>query len=200
MTPKNVVLGTHCIIDDGVRLGIPSREYLEKPVLEIPNTEIGRRGVIRSGSVVYCEVKIGDNFQTGHNVLIREKTLIGDNVLIGTNSIIEGRSNIEKNSIIQSMVYIPINSKIEEGVFIGPNAVLTNDKYPPGPKKNLQGPKLRKNCTIGANATILPGIEIGEGALVAAGSIVTKNIPPKKLAIGIPSRIKDLPINRPLQF
>lgn len=192
MYPENVRLGKGCQISDGVLLGIPSRGYPEKGD-EIPATIIGDGAIIRSGTVIYCDVVVGKNFQTGHNVLVREKTAIGDDVLVGTNSVIEGCTKIGSRVSIQSMVYIPLNTTIEDLVFIGPNAVLANDKYPVRIEKELAGPVLRRGCTIGANSTILPGVEVGEGAFVAAGSVVTKDVPPWKLAIGSPAEVKGLP-------
>jgi acetyltransferase-like isoleucine patch superfamily enzyme len=89
------------------------------------------------------------------------------------------------------MVYIPTNTTIGDRVFIGPNAVLTNDRYPPS--GSLDGPVIKAGAAIGANATILPGVCIGEGAFVAAGSVVTRDVPDHMMAIGTPARIKDLP-------
>src|SRR3990172_4169840 len=144
MTPENVKLGRSCWIGDGVSMGVPSREYMRKKKGEIPVTRIGDGAVIRSGSIIYGDVVIGKNFQTGHNVLVREKTSIGDDVLVGTATIVEGYTEIGSNVVIQSMVYIPLNTKIEDAVFIGPNAVLANDKYPLRIKQDLTGPVLRK--------------------------------------------------------
>lgn len=193
MKYKNVRLGKNCKIQENVFLGLPSREYLGKKEEAWPLTEIGGGAVIRGGTSIYCGVSIGKKFQSGHNVLIREHTVIRDNVLIGTNSVVEGRTKIGSSVSIQSSVYIPLNTVIEDRVFIGPNAVLTNDKYPQRIKSRLKGPVLRKGASIGANATLLPGIEVGEGAMVAAASVVTKNVPPWKLAVGAPAKIKDLP-------
>lgn len=190
---KNVKIGKNCTIQDNVLLGVPSREYVGKDQLSWPPTIIGDNAVLRSGTIIYCDVIIGKNFQTGHNVLIREKTRIGDDVLLGSYSIIEGMTEIGSNVNIQSSVYIPLNVVIEDYVFIGPRVVLTNDKYPLRKKTELRGPILRRGASIGANATILPGIEIGEGAMIAAGAVVTRDVPPWKLAIGNPARIKDLP-------
>lgn len=190
---KNAKLGKNCIIQENVFVGLPSREYLKKSEEEWPPTEIGDNVVLRSGTVIYCDVAIGKNFQTGHNALIRERTVIGDNVLVGTNAGIDGYTKIGNNVSIQSSVCIPMNTIIADNVFIGPNAVLTNDKHPIRKKSELRGPVLRKGVSIGANATILPGLEIGEGAMVGAGSVVTKDVPSWKLAIGAPAKIKDLP-------
>jgi len=195
-------IGQGSRIMENVILGYPDRELLDKIEREGEDIEsylyqgviIGENALIRSGAIIYCNVRIGDNFQTGHNVLIRESTSIGDNVLVGTNVIIEGNTAIGSKVSIQSNVYIPTNSVIEDFVFIGPNAVLTNDKYPLRKEENrLSGPILRKGASIGANSTILPGIEIGEGALVAAGTIVTKHVAPWTLAIGSPARMMELP-------
>jgi acetyltransferase-like isoleucine patch superfamily enzyme len=90
------------------------------------------------------------------------------------------------------MVYIPTDTVIDDNVFIGPNTVLTNDRYPPTRIDGLKDPQIRSGATIGANATLLPGICIGKGVLVAAGTIVTRDVPAHKLAIGAPAKITDL--------
>jgi acetyltransferase-like isoleucine patch superfamily enzyme len=194
-------IGKGSRVMENVILGYPDRELLDKMGKEWRDIEsypyqgvtIGENALIRSGTVIYCNVHIGNYFQTGHSVLIRENTSIGDNVLIGTNTVIEGNVVIGSRVSIQSNVYIPTNSVIEDFVFLGPNAVLTNDKYPLREATRLKGPILRKGVSIGANSTILPGVEIGEGAIVAAGAIVTKNVLPWKLVIGVPAKIIDLP-------
>jgi len=156
-------------------------------------TIIGKNAILRSGTVIYSNVKIGDNFKTGHGVLVREHTTIGDNVLVGSNSIIENKCKIGNNVSVQSNVYIPTNTTIGDNVFLGPNACLTNDKYPVRKKAELIGPILEKGVTIGANSTILPGVRIGEGSIVAAGSVVTKDVSPWKLSIGSPAKERNLP-------
>ncbi len=193
MKAKNVEVGKRSVVQENVWLGMPSRAFLGRKEEDLPKTKIGDNAVLRSGTIIYCGVTIGQNFQSGHTVLIREKTVIGDNVLVGTNTVIDGRTNIGSNVSIQSSVYIPTDTIIEDSVFIGPDAVLTNDKYPIRKQKPLKGPVIRKGATIGANATLLPEIEIGEGAVVAAGSVVTRDVPAWKLAIGVPAKIKDLP-------
>jgi acetyltransferase-like isoleucine patch superfamily enzyme len=107
--------------------------------------------------------------------------------------VIEGHTIIGDNVNLQSLVYIPTETCIGNQVFIGPNTVLTNDRYPPRNIGGLKGPTLMDGAAIGANVTILPGICIGRGALVAAGSVVTRDVPDRMLAIGSPARIKDLP-------
>ena len=146
--------------------------------------------VIRSHSVIYTDVQIGKNFHTGHGVLVREGTRIGDEVSIGSGSVIEHHVAIGNRVRIHSNVFIPEFSKIEDDVWIGPNAVLTNARYPNSEtaKANLQGPVLKSKCIIGANATLLPGITIGESALVGAGAVVTRDVLPGVVVAGNPAR------------
>ncbi|MBZ2166171.1 acyltransferase [Methanobacterium spitsbergense] len=171
---------------ENVTIGLKYKTGSNTPIL-------GKNSLIRSNSIIYNDVEIGNNFKTGHAVIIREKTIIGDNVLIGTNSVIEGHTTIGNNVSIQSNVYIPTNSVIEDYVFIGPCACFTNDKYPIRVDFDLKGPVIKRGASIGANSTFLSDLEIGEGAMVAAGAIVTMDVPDYFLAIGAPARIKPLP-------
>jgi len=186
---ENVVLGypQHSILMEIRKAGIETDEY------EFPGTTIGNNAFIRAGTTIFSNVRAGNDFKTGHNAMIRENTIIGDNVLIGTNVIIDGNISIGNNVSIQGNVYIPTHVSIEDNVFIGPCAVLANDRYPIRGEYHPEGPILRKGASIGANATIIPGVEIGEGAMVAAGALVTKDVPAWKLAIGCPAKIVDLP-------
>ena len=184
-------LGEGATIFEPVTIGFPSRDRIGEK--DYPGVTIGRDAVLRSGTIIYCDVLIGDAFQTGHNVLIREKTTIGDRVAIGTAAVIEGDCMIGDDVRLQSLVYIPTGTRIGDRVFIGPNAVLTNDRYPPGPHESLKAPVIGDGAVIGANATILPGVAIGEGAFVAAGAVVTKDVPARTLAVGSPARFRPLP-------
>jgi acetyltransferase-like isoleucine patch superfamily enzyme len=184
-------IGERAQIFEPVTLGFPSRDNLGKT--EFAGATVGKNAVIRSGTIIYCDVVAGDNFQTGHNVIIREKTRIGDRVAIGTSTVIEGNCSIGNDVSIQSMVYIPTDTIIEDSVFIGPNTVLTNDRYPPTRIGGLKGPHIKKGAAIGANTTLLPGVCIGEGALVAAGAVVTRDVPDRMLAVGSPAKFRELP-------
>lgn len=194
-------IGKNAIIGERVIIGYPTADILRQAASSGKNIEdmdfkgavIGDNAVIRSNSTIYTDVTIGNDLRTGHNILIREKTMIGNNVLIGTNTIIDGLTTIGTNVSIQGNVYIPLNVTIEDNVFIGPCAVLANDKYPIRKKSDLRGPILRHGASIGANATLLPGVEIGKGAMVAAGALVSKDVPPWKLAVGFPAKIRELP-------
>jgi acetyltransferase-like isoleucine patch superfamily enzyme len=184
-------IGQNSRIFEPVTIGFPSREYLDAG--EFPGVIIGENSILRSGTIIYCNVTIGDHFSTGHNVLIREKMAIGDRVAIGSSTIVEGYGNIGNDVRIQSMAFIPTNTTIGNHVFIGPHAILTNDRYPPTGKPELIGPILEDYAVIGANAILMPGITIGARAAVAAGSIVTRDVPPGVLALGSPARFRNLP-------
>lgn len=194
-------VGDGTVIMENVTLGYPEHHILMdilKKGTEIEKekykgTIIGKNSFIRANTTIFNNVITGDNFKTGHNVMIRENTNIGNNVLVGTNVIIDGNVKIGNNVSIQGNVYIPTHVTIEDNVFIGPCAVLSNDKYPIRGEYVADGPIIKKGASIGANATLVPGVEIGEGSMVAAGALVTKNVPSWKLAMGCPAKIIELP-------
>lgn len=194
-------IGRNCTILENVTLGYPSGRVLGEILAagaradDYPfgGVNIGDNAVIRPNSTIYCDVSVGNDLRTGHNILVREATEIGDSVLVGTNVVIDGNCRIGSHVSIQSNVYIPTNSTVEDYVFLGPCSVLTNDKYPVRVKYELKGPTIRKGASIGANSTLLPGVEIGEGAMVAAGALVTKDVPAWKIARGFPAKIFDMP-------
>lgn len=178
-------IGDSAHICEDVLLGFPSREKIWN--LNFTGTKIGKHAVIRSGTVIYSDIVIGNYFQTGHNALIREYSVIGNYVNNGSSTIIDGKSHIGDHVNFQSKAYIPSNISIEAYLFIGPNAVLTNDPYPPHGGDHLRGPIINQGAAIGANATLLPGLEIGERSLVAAGTVVTKNVLADTFAVGVPT-------------
>jgi len=183
---KEVVISEGCIVQDFVIIGVGNPDSSIYPI-----SNIGKNAVIRSHSVIYFGNQIGDFFQTGHGVLIREKNKIGDYVSIGSHSTIEHNISIGSRTRIHSNVFIPEFSIIDEDVWIGPNVVFTNAMYPANPntKLNLIGPHILPFSRIGANSTILPGIVIGKNTLIGAGSVVTHNVPDGKVVVGNPARI-----------
>jgi acetyltransferase-like isoleucine patch superfamily enzyme len=156
---------------------------------------IGDNSVIRSGTIIYGNVETGSHFQTGHNVLIRERSRLGSHVLIGTGTVIDGNVEVGDFVKIESNCYIPTHVTIGSRVFIGPGVALTNDKYPLKMRDHYKpdGPVIQDLVTVGAGVVVLPGLTIGTGAFVAAGAVVTKNVPQYTLVKGNPARFYDLP-------
>ena len=187
----NVRLGPNVLVGDYVVIGVPPRGH-EPGDLE---TRIGDNAVIRSHTVIYAGNVIGDNFQTGHGVLIREENEIGDNVSIGSHSVVEHHVKIGHGVRIHSQVFVPEFSVLEDGCWIGPNAILTNARYPlsRGVKESLKGPTVKAGAKVGANATLLPGIVVEVSALVGAGAVVVNDVPEGKVVVGNPAKvIKDV--------
>lgn len=188
---ENVDIGEGAVIGDFVIIGEPPRGMKPGEL----KTRIGKNATIRSHTVIYAGNTIGDNFQTGHHVTIREENKIGDNVSIGTSSVVEHDVRIGDDVRIHSQAFIPEETILEAGCWIGPKVVITNAKYPLSPrvKSSLKGATVRKNAKIGANATLLPGVIIGENALIGAGTLVTKDVPAGKVVVGNPGQpIKDI--------
>ncbi len=186
-TYSNVHIGKNAVIGDYVILGEPPRGKKDGELATI----IGDNALIRSHTVIYAGNTIGKNFQTGHHALVREENVIGDDVSIGSSSVVEHHVRIGHGVRIHTQAFVPEESILEDGCWIGPNVVITNAAYPlsPNAKKELKGAFVKKKAKIGANATLLPGITIGEEALVGAGAVVTKDVPPGKVVVGNPAKI-----------
>ena len=188
-------IGDSCFIDSNALIGYPHStelNLLENNPDEIEGCKIGNDSIIRPGAI-YSTAKVGNKTRTGHNFLIRENTIVGDGCLIGTNVVIDNDCRIGDNCSFQTGAYIPTGSKIGNRVFLGPNASLTNDKNPLRTEYNPEPVIIEDDATIGSNATLMPGITIGEGAFVAGGAIVTKNVPAWTLAKGCPAKLSELP-------
>lgn len=155
----------------------------------------GDNVTVRSFSVIYADVSTGNNFKTGHHVLIRERTTFGDDLTVGSFTVIDGQVRIGDQVKIESRVYIPTHTVIGSRVFIGPGVVMTNDKYPLRRRHEYEptGPLIEDDVSIGANATILPGLHIGRGSIVGSGAVVTRDVPEWTLALGNPARFRRIP-------
>jgi acetyltransferase-like isoleucine patch superfamily enzyme len=196
-------IGENSLIGYQTVIGYPIRrkllKFIEKPTLvadrsvfsqydEVSRGAIlGANCIIRSFSIIYENVKLGRSVETGHNVLIREDVVVEDGTLVGSNSLIEGGGvEIGRSVSIQSAVFIPAPTVIGNKVFIGPRVCFTNDRYPPS--KARRKTIVEDEAIIGANAIISAGIRIGEASVVAAGSVVTRDVPRKSVVKGAPAR------------
>ena len=192
-----VTVGPFAVIHDGVEvgdgsfigshsvLGEPTSAFYETGATLLP-TRIGHGAIIRSHSVIYQNVVIGSGFRSGHRVTIREGTKIGDDVQVGTMSDLQGDLSIGDHVRVHSNVFVAQLSVIEEFVWLFPGVVLTNDPHPPS-DTCTRGALIRRYAAVAAGAVVMPGVEVGEHALVGAMSLVTKDVPAETVVVGVPA-------------
>lgn len=152
-----------------------------------PTAEVSKKAVIGNGTKIWHFVQVRENAQIGKNCILGKSVYIDSGVKIG---------NLVK---IQNGVSVYHGVIIEDGVFVGPGVCFTNDKYPRAIDQKGRLKKddqwevsitiVKQGASIGANATILPGVTIGKYALIGAGAVVTKNISDFSLAYGNPAKI-----------
>ena len=197
-------IGENCFIAENVIIGHPAKDekdlLLEGREEEVDGAVIGDGCILRDHGIIYSRARLGDRCQTGHHYLVREDTTIGDGSLVGTGVTIDDRCTIGSRVSIQTGVYIPTGTIIEDRVFLGPRAVLTNDKYMGRTEEWLEPVTIRKGARLGANCVVLPGIEIGEDAVIGSGSVVTKDVPAHAVMVGNPARkIGEVPLEHRLK-
>src|SRR5205814_5009885 len=154
---------------------------------------IGPGAVIRPFTTIYAGTRIGARLQTGQGASIREDNVIGDDVSVGTHTSLEFGNRIGSRVRIHTGCFLELTT-IEDDVFLGPHVVFTDDPHPmcPAYLDCVRGGVVRRGARIGANSTILPGVEIGADALVGAGSVVRKPVPARAAWAANPAvEIKD---------
>ena len=174
-------VGARCILGEHLADFYSDRTDKRHPLV------LGENAMIRSENIIYGDTMIGDHFQTGHRVTIREKAHIGNHVRVGTLSDIQGDCVIEDYVNMHSNVHVGQKSVVKKYVWLFPYVVLTNDPNPPS--ESLIGVTIEEYAVISTGSILLPGIHVGSGALVGAGAIVTKNIDDNTVALGNPARM-----------
>jgi len=144
-------------------------------------------------TAIFPDVTIGEGTRIGNFVMIRSQTSIGEGCTIGSYVDIEGDVTIGHHVSLQSGCYITRGVVIEDEVFCGPRVITMNDKRivhrRPGLTFVREGPRIERAARVGGGSVLLPGVTIGSNALVGAGSVVTKNVPPGAIVVGNPARV-----------
>ena len=200
---ENVRFGAHVVVHDDTVVGggseIGDMAVLGRAPKLAPHSSahgrtdplwVGPGAWIGAGSVVLAGARIATGAIVGDRCFVRERALIGEAAVIGSGSVIDNDVVIGARCRIQTAVYLPAGTVLEEDVFVGPGVTATNDNTMArhGPAEPTPGPKLRRACRVGGGAVLLPGVEVGVEAFVAAGAVVTKDVPPRTVVMGVPAR------------
>ncbi len=204
LLPPTAEIGGNVVIHQGTILGgevrIQDGAIVGKPLVlgprstaargPLPPTEIGPGATVCAGAVVLGGAWIAAGAVIGDQAHIRERAAIGEGSVIGRASGIDNDVTIGARVRVQSGCYITAWSTVEDDVFVAPGVTLTNDhtmgRHAPG--HELRGATLRRACRIGGAAVLLPGVEVGEEAFVAAGSVVVRDVPARAVVMGAPAR------------
>lgn len=195
-----VVLEADCRVGDHAVLGKPPQlggASTVKPQDEGSPLTVGQGVRIGAHATVCCGSKLGPGVTVGDYALVRERVTVGADSLIGSYVVVENDVTIGRSTKIQTKAYITALTKIGDHVFISPCVITTNDNYLGRTEERFKykgGPVIERGARVGAGAVILPNVVIGREAFVAAGSVVTRDVPEKKLVMGSPAKVlRDVP-------
>jgi UDP-2-acetamido-3-amino-2,3-dideoxy-glucuronate N-acetyltransferase len=186
-----VVIGDGVVVQDGAVLGKaprPPRFHSTTPVTEA--LVIGDGAWVGAQAVVCAGARLERGTVIGDGAFVRERVVIGEDTVVGSHAIVDFEAVIGARVTVQSRVYLTATAVLEDDVYVGPGVTTTNDdtmaRHPEGAA--LRGPVLRRACRIGGGAVLVPGVEIGEEAFVAAGAVVTNDVPSRAFVMGVPAR------------
>lgn len=191
---KGTVIGKNVRIDDNAIIGKePMRgvNSIFKDEKKLPPAKIADGCLIGAGTIIYCGCEIGESTLVADLAVVRENVTIGSKNIIGKGATIENYCTVGSNCKIQTNVYLTAYSTVEDYVFIAPCVVTSNDNYAARSKERFgkfKGVTIKKGGRIGAGAVILPGKVINEDGFVAAGTVVTKDVPKETIVAGNPSK------------
>lgn len=191
-------LGNGTVILDGAVLGrVPMGNKNTTLVVsrEFEQLRIGSQCIIGANTVFYTGSCIGNEVLVCDLSSIREHCRVEDGVVIGRGVMVLSGCHLGKHCRIQDQAHLAGNTIVEDHVFVGMGVVTTNDNEVYLTRFNIgthnpKGPVIRRYSVVGAGATLLPGVEVGEGAMVAAGAVVTKDVPPWTIVAGVPATVK----------
>jgi len=193
-----VTIGDSVVIEAQVILGQPEYGYAIGEVHpgKSKETNIAESVVLRAGSIIYSGVSIGPNTTIGHRTLVRTDTRIGGNTQLGHNMIIERCCHIGNWVRCTGLTHITSSTVLEDRVFLGSLVGTVNDKSmiwkQEGVKPELIPPYFEYGCTVGTGAKIAAGVRIGRMAMVGTGSVVTKDVAPNSIVMGVPAKFYNM--------
>ena len=192
------VVGEGCVLQDHTVLGKPPKlsRTSSAPKEAPPPLRLGAGAVVCAGAVVFAGAELAEEAIVGDQAYVRERAQIGAASVIGRGSAIDNDVVVGARVKVQTSCYLTAFSVLDDDVFFGPGASTTNDdtmgRHPAG--YALRGATLRRACRIGGSAVLCPGVEVGEEAFVAAGAVVTRDVPPRRVVWGVPARaVRDVP-------
>jgi acetyltransferase-like isoleucine patch superfamily enzyme len=199
----DAVLGARCVVADfamvGERITADAQRVAVKPKgVELgAGCTIGSHTVLMGGTVIGADCRIEDGAQ------VCERSRVGGGAVIGRGAMVENDVEIGARTTVRPGAFLAAHSVVEDDCFIGPGVVTTNDdSLGRGEErfKHLKGCTVRRGARIGGGAVFLPGVEIGEDALVAAGSVVTRDVAPASVVMGAPARVvREVPAGERLE-
>jgi acetyltransferase-like isoleucine patch superfamily enzyme len=186
------VIGDGCLIEDGAVLGKRPRLARGSSAQgEVGRLELGERVTVCCGAVVFAGASVGAEAILGDQSYVRERTHVGAGSVIGRGSVVDNDVRVGARVKIQTSVYLTAFTVIDDDVFVGPGTTTTNDdtmaRHPA--QMQLRGATLRRACRVGGGVVLTPGVEVGEEAFVAAGAVVTRDVPARAVAMGVPARV-----------
>jgi UDP-2-acetamido-3-amino-2,3-dideoxy-glucuronate N-acetyltransferase len=196
---RDTVIGENVLVGDNTVIGkLPMKAAIStlKPV-DLPAAEIADGCLIGACVAIYRGCRLGQGVLVADHASVREDVSIGKFTIVGRGVSIENDTRIGNYVKIETNAYITAHTVIEDRCFIAPMVTTSNDNYLGRTEerfKYTKGPHLKKGARIGANATLLPGVTVGEDAVVGAGSVVTNDVPARKVVAGVPAGlVKDTP-------
>ncbi|MCK9481419.1 MAG: N-acetyltransferase [Bacteroidia bacterium] len=188
----NVIIEDNVTVCNDCIIGEPLGSYYDNlNGYNNSQTTIGENSLIRSHTIIYAGVFLGNSFSCGHRVTIRENTVFGNNCRVGTLSDIQGYSKFGNYCWLHSNVHIGQKSTIGNFVFIYPYVIFTNDPTPPS--NICIGPTVDDYSQIAVGSILLPGVKVGKNCLIGAGTVVGKDVDDFQLMLGNPGKvIKDV--------